>query len=661
MEINQGQITLMDILVTLHYSTPRNASPVSFPPTRCDWICKKCGVHNFRRRDVCFKCGLSREDSDRVKTGEGFDEVGLNPCNTLVFRGLDALTTEETLLQTISKHTLLPIKNVCIMRDKATSTSRGYGFAEMNSVSDSSALLEVLTAPTKPPFEVDGKQILVAFAKNTFTTVMATQNQYSAALPPSESKSSYYPSSSNTQHDYSYYNPQSSNTGASTVAVAQAAIQQAHAAQLSHKLDVGSSAVATNWSQNSTTDYPKYPPPDVSTYQYDESSGYYYDPLTNLYYDANTQMRPGGLYPRRYDKKPVKPRLRSNLKYVEVLPEKVYDEVSSDAASDVSSTKASFEKEFFGYDSVSSLEDILSSENESYDDVSSYEDVSSDDEYLESLPGESSPVVPVSPIAQSHGNRSHEGRSHGNISHESRSRGRCPDDRQSRDSRRPGSRSIDTHSHISRSQNARSSVEHPTETSNRISSSPSKNIPSLEDLQRRRRELDLKLEQLDVNFKASEENDFKSQKENKPKDSKRQVHDLKKCPLRKCNTSTRYVRNHVKTIHCPPCIRSKDKNPEVQSNQLHALLFLAKAAKCCSLSSLKEKVNKSGKMTSTLKPQSTDVRVMTNLCKFAGWTVPKEFNLNPMNSCACLIHWRSIGLILNWMAAQDKYNFKKLD
>ncbi|XP_050414737.1 RNA-binding protein 5 isoform X3 [Patella vulgata] len=289
MEINQGQITLMDILVTLHYSTPRNASPVSFPPTRCDWICKKCGVHNFRRRDVCFKCGLSREDSDRVKTGEGFDEVGLNPCNTLVFRGLDALTTEETLLQTISKHTLLPIKNVCIMRDKATSTSRGYGFAEMNSVSDSSALLEVLTAPTKPPFEVDGKQILVAFAKNTFTTVMATQNQYSAALPPSESKSSYYPSSSNTQHDYSYYNPQSSNTGASTVAVAQAAIQQAHAAQLSHKLDVGSSAVATNWSQNSTTDYPKYPPPDVSTYQYDESSGYYYDPLTNLYYDANTQ------------------------------------------------------------------------------------------------------------------------------------------------------------------------------------------------------------------------------------------------------------------------------------------------------------------------------------------------------------------------------------
>jgi RNA-binding protein 5/10 len=36
-----------------------------------DWYCGKCGVFNFKRRDNCFKCSASREESG----SEGFDEI----------------------------------------------------------------------------------------------------------------------------------------------------------------------------------------------------------------------------------------------------------------------------------------------------------------------------------------------------------------------------------------------------------------------------------------------------------------------------------------------------------------------------------------------------------------------------------------------------------
>jgi RNA-binding protein 5/10 len=36
-----------------------------------DWYCGKCGVFNFKRRDNCFKCNASREES----ASEGVDEI----------------------------------------------------------------------------------------------------------------------------------------------------------------------------------------------------------------------------------------------------------------------------------------------------------------------------------------------------------------------------------------------------------------------------------------------------------------------------------------------------------------------------------------------------------------------------------------------------------
>lgn len=42
-----------------------------YDKAQTDWYCGKCGVFNFKRRDNCFKCSASREESG----SEGFDEI----------------------------------------------------------------------------------------------------------------------------------------------------------------------------------------------------------------------------------------------------------------------------------------------------------------------------------------------------------------------------------------------------------------------------------------------------------------------------------------------------------------------------------------------------------------------------------------------------------
>ena len=90
-------------------------------------------------------------------------------ATALILRGLDALTTEETIVAALGKVTALTVKNMKVIRDEVTNTSRSFGFIEMNSIQDSTSLLETINR--LQPFEVDGKAVLVSYAKNTFSTV----------------------------------------------------------------------------------------------------------------------------------------------------------------------------------------------------------------------------------------------------------------------------------------------------------------------------------------------------------------------------------------------------------------------------------------------------------------------------------------------------------
>jgi RNA recognition motif-containing protein len=88
----------------------------------------------------------------------------------LIFRGLDALTIEENIVTALSKLTAIPVKNIKVLRDELTGTSRGFGFAEFNTLAEGSQMLDLVQS-LATPFEVDGKAIIVSYAKNTFSTV----------------------------------------------------------------------------------------------------------------------------------------------------------------------------------------------------------------------------------------------------------------------------------------------------------------------------------------------------------------------------------------------------------------------------------------------------------------------------------------------------------
>jgi len=61
------------------------------------------------------------------------------------------------------------LKNVRVVRDRLTGASSGFAFVELHSLKESQDLLQYLeNLPT--PLEVDGKALIVNYAKNTFTT-----------------------------------------------------------------------------------------------------------------------------------------------------------------------------------------------------------------------------------------------------------------------------------------------------------------------------------------------------------------------------------------------------------------------------------------------------------------------------------------------------------
>ncbi|KAM6188437.1 LOW QUALITY PROTEIN: RNA-binding protein 10-like, partial [Sarcoramphus papa] len=62
MDANQQGLSLLGQRVSLHYSDPK-------PKINEDWLCAKCGVQNFKRREKCFKCGVPKAEAEQRGPG----------------------------------------------------------------------------------------------------------------------------------------------------------------------------------------------------------------------------------------------------------------------------------------------------------------------------------------------------------------------------------------------------------------------------------------------------------------------------------------------------------------------------------------------------------------------------------------------------------------
>jgi RNA-binding protein 5/10 len=153
-----------------------------------DWVCFKCNTVNFARRRFCMTCDCTRAESDQlhedVRSGKDTGRSDDNaPSNVLIMKGLDALSNENSIRVALSGvNGLQQPRDVRVIRDHITSTSRGFCFLEFTTAEVASAVLHKILEQ-KPAFFVDGKRTTVTFARgNNMRGQGSTHKVASAAI-----------------------------------------------------------------------------------------------------------------------------------------------------------------------------------------------------------------------------------------------------------------------------------------------------------------------------------------------------------------------------------------------------------------------------------------------------------------------------------------------
>uniref|UniRef100_A0A4W6ERD1 RNA binding motif protein 10 n=1 Tax=Lates calcarifer TaxID=8187 RepID=A0A4W6ERD1_LATCA len=332
METNQGVLLILGQRVSMHYSDPK-------PRANEDWLCNKCGVQNFKRREKCFKCSVPKSEAElklpqlqrdlpvglqkegaqgllplpapyhsagpAVTPGQATQQADV-ANDTLILRNLGPHTSVEAILSALAPFATLSPSNIRLIKDKHTHLNRGFAFLQLSTIVEASQLLQILQA-LQPALSIDGKAIVVEYAKGSKRDVFLTDgSRVSAATVASTAIAAAQWAVTQTAQ----------NGSGAAQSIDTAVYQQGAAVTYSQEGREYSGPNGTTFKAQADARVPALPSagaalmgaytggaapgykysvsltvavPDVSTYQYDESSGYYYDPLTGLYYDPNSQ------------------------------------------------------------------------------------------------------------------------------------------------------------------------------------------------------------------------------------------------------------------------------------------------------------------------------------------------------------------------------------
>ncbi|XP_048475799.1 RNA-binding protein 10-like isoform X3 [Rhincodon typus] len=206
MEANQHSLVIHGQQVSMYYSDPK-------PKANEDWLCNKCGVQNFKRREKCFKCGVPKSEGE-VRLVPGRKDLQLplpdgpqpllkfpqpfqppqfhqqhpvhnqhfneNANDTVILRNLNPHTTLDVILNALTPYAVLSPSNVRLIKDKQTQLNRGFAFIQLSTIVEASQLLQILQS-LQPPLNIDGKTINVEFAKGTKRDVVLTDGSRASA------------------------------------------------------------------------------------------------------------------------------------------------------------------------------------------------------------------------------------------------------------------------------------------------------------------------------------------------------------------------------------------------------------------------------------------------------------------------------------------------
>lgn len=194
----QHSLNILGQKVSMHYSDPN-------PKINENWLCNKCGVQNFKRREKCFKCGVPKSEAEqKLPLGTRLDQQALplgrrelsqgllpqlqpyqaqgvltsqalsqgsepsseNASDTIILRNLNPHSTMDSILRALAPCAVLSSSNVRVIKDKQTQLNRGFAFIQLSTIVEAAQLLQILQA-LHPPLTIDGKTINVEFAKGS--------------------------------------------------------------------------------------------------------------------------------------------------------------------------------------------------------------------------------------------------------------------------------------------------------------------------------------------------------------------------------------------------------------------------------------------------------------------------------------------------------------
>nr|CAG8447875.1 3760_t:CDS:10 [Entrophospora candida] len=187
-EANHPFIMMDDIRVRVEYSNSASAEDEG-------WTCKN--------RENCHQCHHSKKGVITLWTklpqqpfcsssqsmesaalqstptssffNDGENDLGHVPYHVLLVRGLDPLTTEETLYAATSQ--LAALRRVMLIKDRASRISWGFAFLDYQDVQASSYILSLVNNPQYYPdgFIIDSRPVDITFANpSSFIPAYAT-------------------------------------------------------------------------------------------------------------------------------------------------------------------------------------------------------------------------------------------------------------------------------------------------------------------------------------------------------------------------------------------------------------------------------------------------------------------------------------------------------
>ncbi|XP_058391694.1 RNA-binding protein 10 isoform X3 [Diceros bicornis minor] len=185
MEANQHSLNILGQKVSMHYSDPK-------PKINEDWLCNKCGVQNFKRREKCFKCGVPKSEAEqKLPLGARLDQQTLplggrelsqgllplpqpyqaqgvlasqalsqgsepsseNANDTIILRNLNPHSTMDSILGALAPYAVLSSSNVRVIKDKQTQLNRGFAFIQLSTIVASQGGEGAWATPEEPPVD----------------------------------------------------------------------------------------------------------------------------------------------------------------------------------------------------------------------------------------------------------------------------------------------------------------------------------------------------------------------------------------------------------------------------------------------------------------------------------------------------------------------------